>query len=359
MVQANRDKSIDIVKGIGIILMVVGHSGCPKWLHDFIYAFHMPLFFICSGYFYKPISTIEGLFTFWKKRFKGLYFPYIKWSILFLLLHNVFYRLNIYSDSYGYLGSASTLYTFNDILIRLKDILLCMESHEELLGGFWFLRVLLFSSIGFSIIDYMLCEWKIHSIKYLIVFCLLLLFTFIAWYVSMQFWVLDSLFLFFYGCLFFLLGYLYRTYYSKLEVLENRWVNILCIILVIIGAIFVKNAMPAVNVPQIIPYLIVASAGSLIVFNIARLIEKKKAASILIYIGRHTMVILALHFLSFKLINLIKIYGYNLPIKMLSCFPVIEDYNKYYWIAYVLVGICIPLIISSVYEKNKNAVVGK
>ena len=32
----NRDKSLDIAKAICIILMVVGHSGCPTYLLDFI-----------------------------------------------------------------------------------------------------------------------------------------------------------------------------------------------------------------------------------------------------------------------------------------------------------------------------------
>ncbi len=41
----NRDKSLDIAKAICIILMVVGHSGCPTYLHDFVYMFHMPCFF--------------------------------------------------------------------------------------------------------------------------------------------------------------------------------------------------------------------------------------------------------------------------------------------------------------------------
>ena len=43
--QANRIVWVDIVKGIGIILVVLGHSNPPVWLSTFISAFHMPLFF--------------------------------------------------------------------------------------------------------------------------------------------------------------------------------------------------------------------------------------------------------------------------------------------------------------------------
>ena len=53
--EKTRDIAFDIAKGIGIILVVVGHyipAGAPKWyvdFIDFIYYFHMPLFFIVAG----------------------------------------------------------------------------------------------------------------------------------------------------------------------------------------------------------------------------------------------------------------------------------------------------------------------
>ncbi len=50
-----RASFLDIAKGIGIILVVLGHTfGKPEIIYDTIYSFHMPLFFIISGYVYKP-----------------------------------------------------------------------------------------------------------------------------------------------------------------------------------------------------------------------------------------------------------------------------------------------------------------
>lgn len=37
---------IDIAKGIGIILVVIGHTIGSQRVNDIIYTFHMPLFFI-------------------------------------------------------------------------------------------------------------------------------------------------------------------------------------------------------------------------------------------------------------------------------------------------------------------------
>ena len=63
-----RDNYIAIAKALGIMLMVMGHSGCPDFLYRFIYMFHMPLFFFCSGFFMKPAgSTIDIRLFIFKK----------------------------------------------------------------------------------------------------------------------------------------------------------------------------------------------------------------------------------------------------------------------------------------------------
>ena len=48
-----RNNVISICKGIAIILMVIGHAEVPDLLSNFIYVFHMPLFFIAAGYFFS------------------------------------------------------------------------------------------------------------------------------------------------------------------------------------------------------------------------------------------------------------------------------------------------------------------
>lgn len=45
----NRMTYLDMAKGIGILLMIVGHTISLGWQKDLIYSFHMPLFFVCSG----------------------------------------------------------------------------------------------------------------------------------------------------------------------------------------------------------------------------------------------------------------------------------------------------------------------
>ena len=40
---------IDVAKGIGILLMILGHTMTSGWGKDVIYSFHMPLFFRVFG----------------------------------------------------------------------------------------------------------------------------------------------------------------------------------------------------------------------------------------------------------------------------------------------------------------------
>lgn len=72
--QDNRDELWDVLKGIGIILVILGHMGL--W-NEFIYSFHMPLFFFLSGVLYKN-RTCKELISYIKLR---LLIPYLIWSV--------------------------------------------------------------------------------------------------------------------------------------------------------------------------------------------------------------------------------------------------------------------------------------
>ena len=64
-----RDITFDIAKGIGIVLVVIGHyipDTAPSWyigFVSFVYHFHMPLFFMIAGFFKKgrllAVCTLE------------------------------------------------------------------------------------------------------------------------------------------------------------------------------------------------------------------------------------------------------------------------------------------------------------
>ncbi|MDE5824025.1 MAG: acyltransferase family protein [Lachnospiraceae bacterium] len=68
-------------------------------MHDYVYLFHMPLFFFISGYLFKESYLVQPL-TFISRRLRTCYMPFVKYySILFLLFHELLYPLG-FSESY-------------------------------------------------------------------------------------------------------------------------------------------------------------------------------------------------------------------------------------------------------------------
>ena len=45
-----RNETIDIMKGIGIILVIIGHMQDSFCIHKFIFSFHMPLFLLATSF---------------------------------------------------------------------------------------------------------------------------------------------------------------------------------------------------------------------------------------------------------------------------------------------------------------------
>ena len=112
----------------------------------FIQMFHMPLFFIASGYCFKP-KYLDAPKQYLYNKVKGIWWPYVKWGLLFLLLHNLFFQLNLYNDQYGYHGAVSHPYSFYGIYHTAFAIVTRMQGAEQLLGGYWFLNALFFGSL--------------------------------------------------------------------------------------------------------------------------------------------------------------------------------------------------------------------
>lgn len=88
---ANRISSIDALKGFAIFIVVWGHS--LQYLRrdsDFfdnpvftlIYSFHMPLFFLLSGYFFSS-SLKHGFRPFAIGKFRQLLVPCLTWAVIF------------------------------------------------------------------------------------------------------------------------------------------------------------------------------------------------------------------------------------------------------------------------------------
>lgn len=104
--EKRREVWVDDVKVIACILVVLGHffqsmtkadilpaNDLYKWFNQTIYYFHVPLFFICSGYLYQKFSCVDSIGS-WKKnvltKTLALGVPYFTFSFATWLLKTIF-----------------------------------------------------------------------------------------------------------------------------------------------------------------------------------------------------------------------------------------------------------------------------
>lgn len=84
-IDRQRIEWIDLSKGIGIILVILGHMQVPSLLHNFIYIFHMPLFILISGMLFKGSKLYKSV--------KKLLICYFSMSFLTTLIYYlIFFR---------------------------------------------------------------------------------------------------------------------------------------------------------------------------------------------------------------------------------------------------------------------------
>ena len=101
-----REIWIDNVKVVACILVVLGHffqsmtksnilpeNDLYKWFNQTIYYFHVPLFFICSGYLYQKLSVVNDVHSWGRNVLKKLLvlgIPYFTFSLATWVLKTLF-----------------------------------------------------------------------------------------------------------------------------------------------------------------------------------------------------------------------------------------------------------------------------
>ena len=173
MAQAtNRNTTIDILKGIAIILVIYAHciqfgSGSNylkslfyfnNQIFKFIYSFHMPLFMIISGYlFHFSIKNHSFKYNL-NSRFIGLFVPIIVWQTIWILLGD-FHSLNNYSILYLLNSYLNTLWFITSVFLNSLIVLLCNKYAKDslLLYSFiFFVSLFIPNYYGYNLYVFML-----------------------------------------------------------------------------------------------------------------------------------------------------------------------------------------------------------
>ena len=369
----NRDTIISIAKGIAIILMVVAHAEAPGWLCKFIFEFHMPLFFITAGYFFS-LKYLNDEATFVKKRVKGLYWPFVKWSVFFLIIHNWMFDIGILNERFGNeTGGVTHPYTWHQIQQNLWHIFTAMGGYDQFLcGAFWFFRGLFVASILYLIIYkvvlHVLPEKRANAAPYLICLIMLLL---CAWktYEGLKIITLvqggyrDLMGCFFFGC-----GFIFRQYAGQYRQFIGRhyaalWTTILFAVIVLLFSKYLTANMNwRSTFVQFLSLPIPALLGFLMTYNISLWLDRHEGRlkQFLVYTGNNTLNIFIFHIVAYKVVSLLKIWYYDLDIRQIGCHMVIHEYSQQdlFWILYTIAGVGLPLGCTWLSRKIKERVRG-
>lgn len=263
---------IDMLKGWGMLLVMLGHAPLPGILSKYIYTFHVPLFFFISGYLFKDSRDIE-LKEFIKKKNKGLLRPYL----IFSLFNCIVFAFRTH-ELKGIIKSLIGII----IPIRGTSLTICN-------GTFWFVIVLFISEvILFFIIKYLNNDKKIALC--LIIFSILgyLYYRYIG--IKLP-WNMDAALV---AVVFVGLGYLSKKYIN-INSIKYKQILLLFILNLIIGMLNKKIDMFSNQYGNYLLFYLAAISG--IFMNVGIIIKINNIINIKIleYIGKNSFVFLALH----------------------------------------------------------------
>lgn len=347
MIENNRDIYIDVVKGIGIFSIVIGHASWDISMGDrvlhigqFVYLYHLAIFAFCSGYLFKDPSDFWGYLG---KKLKNFYRPFMVYSLLYLVTRNFLIDLFIVDG---------TKYTLDQNIIIFAN-LLAFNSLGEMLSAFWFIPMLFFALGIFCAIHIWTKNIRnsfVHKCTKIILF---LGFGILGIYcMEHKMGLLCNLQVSFLFIPIMAIGYYLRKF-NWLRIVNSLGLIISFGIMVLL--IYKKNVMIELSRYQIGGkwiYYPVTALGIYFCLALSKMVlENKKVGAVFAKMGRYSFDIMALHFFAFKIVDQVACRVIN-DREKLNLFP--HSYVAL-WPIYYVVGIALPILCKWMFENIKNS----
>lgn len=174
-IRANRSLTVDVFKGLLIICVVIGHAFAFNDVR-YIYWFHMPAFFMVSGFFLKESPNRDEI----KKKVLRLVIPYITFSMMlgflarrghilatgFYTLYGGFKNTTEYTGPYYFINAlfiAIMLFYLGEWIVRKNKVL---SKHKQISIFGYCLILYLISHIADMLLPsqtYQMIPWAIDD----------------------------------------------------------------------------------------------------------------------------------------------------------------------------------------------------
>lgn len=134
--RGGRVEWVDAAKGVGIMLVIAGHVWWSGPWRDAIYTFHMPLFFLLSGYMVKPQPTFRLI----GGQARSLLVPFAAFSLILIAV------------DLGIEGARGVRPIFPDFRAGIEAILLHTESLRGPFTILWFIPCLFLARVAWNVV---------------------------------------------------------------------------------------------------------------------------------------------------------------------------------------------------------------
>lgn len=272
---AKRDITYDLMKGLAILAMLCGHCIIPNVLHSFIYIWHMPLFFVVSGYFYHQKSRTQCL----KSSFFGLLVPYFITCGVALGVSLVLSMDNSQKIFFGTLGVSSEWFGSNAMVGYGGN------------GPLWFLMALFWCRIIYDALRRIITNIWLFGGAILFLSVLSVVVGnkyYVPFYIAHG---MTALVFYYVGNLVHLMNVDKRKCKSRFLIL------MLCVM-----ALGMKVGEPyfyALYFPNWIVNVLAALSACAVIYYLCSQIKNNKFAHMLAYIGRLSLLLLSVHSLDY------------------------------------------------------------
>jgi fucose 4-O-acetylase-like acetyltransferase len=295
---------VNVAKTLAIFLVVLAHLSIPYGFHSFINAFHMPLFFVITGYL---INTEKTSFKFFFiKKLKTLLIPYY----VFVVLSFVFWYF--LGRKYG--NDALSEY---DLAKYISGSFLAIPSKEYLGFNFplWFLPSLFCAEI--------MLYWIKRILKNYFSIVIICLFGLGILLKEMNLFRLPlGIDVALFALLFIQTGQWLKNKNRMDRYICNPplWMKMLLSIVFLFVTIYISQVNGEPNIVSMakrifnnyVLYLIGAVSGSLFILYLSNCLLFK--SPIFNFYGRNTIVILCLHLIILSLIKGIQVFILHIPL---------------------------------------------
>lgn len=280
---------IDVTKGFTILIMILGHClNLDTPLRSIIFSFHMPLFLILSGYFYKSTPCWKSFIT---KQLKSLMIPYI-------CAIGIQYFLMILLGEWTVENAVVT--GILSAVVGLSYTSKISFGMAQGTGVLWFLPLLFIIRIIFRFIN----EYTKDNVILNIMITISITFSG-YWLGKSGYWLPFSLDVAMYSMCFYGMGHFFAKY-NLVDKVCNDVRNIVCLMFVLVLGIYQSLSLELAvrHYPGILTCILVAVSGSFLSIYICKQICKARIAkTILTWYGKRTVLILCIHHLEWVFIT--------------------------------------------------------